>query len=277
VTTVVRGDTACISALHVLKVYAQRLGCDLRSSRLVSRVMASSFLVVSRHVRVLQLLRSHEAASLTTVSAAVTVPAARCSKSCNTQSASVTQLTVHAYAFITSVVTWRPAGHRCAGGRHLPAVAALARGSGGAHRRPPPPGPAPHPSPQCSSPVQLDRAAQTDRQTSDCSAVETLSLFIIVPISRQFPCGRVRCLDEQSPRAISGSVVQGWRLTGFGAPFNAGLHPHLAHRAGGAYGVRRDEHPRVPGRDRARGPPSCTDVLGCLARRRRATAHLTRR
>lgn len=46
-TTVVRGDTACISALHVLKVYAQRLGCDLRSSRLVSRVMASSFLVVS--------------------------------------------------------------------------------------------------------------------------------------------------------------------------------------------------------------------------------------
>ena len=47
VTTVVRGDTACISALHVLKVYAQRLGCDLRFSRLVSRVMASSFLVVS--------------------------------------------------------------------------------------------------------------------------------------------------------------------------------------------------------------------------------------
>lgn len=48
VTTVVRGDTACISALHVLKVYAQRLGCDLRSGRLVSRVMASSFLLVSR-------------------------------------------------------------------------------------------------------------------------------------------------------------------------------------------------------------------------------------
>lgn len=47
VTTVVRGDTACISALHVLKVYAQRLGCDLRSGRLVSRVMASSFLLVT--------------------------------------------------------------------------------------------------------------------------------------------------------------------------------------------------------------------------------------
>lgn len=48
VRAVVRGDTACISALHVLKLYAQRLGCPLSSPRLVKRVTGSSFLLVRR-------------------------------------------------------------------------------------------------------------------------------------------------------------------------------------------------------------------------------------
>ncbi len=48
VRAVVRGDTACISALHVLKLYAHRLGCPLSSPRLVKRVTGSSFLLVRR-------------------------------------------------------------------------------------------------------------------------------------------------------------------------------------------------------------------------------------
>lgn len=137
VTTVVRGDTACISALHVLKVYAQRLGCDLRSSRLVSRVMASSFLVVSCMLwcgswsACLHAIESSPCSMLLQnvhMHLAFGVPYSRqCIRT----------------LCITSVGASCLAGHRCAGGRHLPAVAALAHGSGGAHRRPPPPGLAP--------------------------------------------------------------------------------------------------------------------------------------
>jgi len=47
VRAVVRNDTACISALHVLKLYAQRLGCALSSPRLVKRVTGSSFLLIT--------------------------------------------------------------------------------------------------------------------------------------------------------------------------------------------------------------------------------------
>ena len=47
ISNVLQHDTACISALHVLKVYAQRLGCDLNSPRAVTRTLGDAFLLVS--------------------------------------------------------------------------------------------------------------------------------------------------------------------------------------------------------------------------------------
>ena len=47
VSSVLQHDTACISALHVLKLYAQRLGCDLNSPPAVARSLGEAFLLVS--------------------------------------------------------------------------------------------------------------------------------------------------------------------------------------------------------------------------------------
>ena len=223
VTTVVRGDTACISALHVLKVYAQRLGCDLRSSRLVSRVMASSFLVVSYSNLVWYLVCFCTATPLNPV------PAAYCSKVADTLGHRVPRScsSVFVHACITSIViTWCPAGHRCAVAMAPPCSG---RPRSWQRRCSSPPAatrcrPSSSLSHSDSSACWVDvhsRAAQTGRAVNGELSCRGHCLSLIHSASQQAVSlrGHVWCLDEQSACAGFGSVCSGLEAHRLRCPF----------------------------------------------------------
>ena len=57
ISSVLRQDTECISAVHCLKVFCQRLGCDLSSGEAVRRVAGCAFALATEALSDLAVLQ----------------------------------------------------------------------------------------------------------------------------------------------------------------------------------------------------------------------------